>query len=423
MHGVSRTTGSVSLGGSTCGQIMDYWASELERNLLTYLLELPSKTAPSSGVTDRIAELLIQLNEFEENRLHNATHDACERERGSQQTCYTREVWDDNICTGHAADIAVTLLLKVSFSVQLKDSYEQLDFGLKTVPKIVFLATPESLHLSDCTEKRIISFIFSPVEIYLFTVFGYDPADMRTTGECLGGASACQNDIDTAYAMQEPVAHGARGHQGIEIDISCAQTGNLVLIRIPIGGQPADVAEPRQKIEISQKGSSPVALSVSAAPAPYLSKGLHILNREPEKTGVARAPEPEPGCKIILFDTPLEALEHLLRAATVSYFAFLENIWIDLVPVRSGHKGFPEVGSSQFLNQKLINMIAIMTWKTQAFRECFVIESWGFAKLPPFQPDSKISRPINTAFQPPVDAPTSTLIDVWRYAAIFGYIQ
>ncbi|KAJ7232727.1 hypothetical protein C8J57DRAFT_172259 [Mycena rebaudengoi] len=43
-----------------------------------------------------------------------------------------------------------------------------------------------------------------------------------------------------------------------------------------------------------------IALSVSAAPVPNLSKGLHILNREPENAGVARAPEPDPGCKMYL---------------------------------------------------------------------------------------------------------------------------
>ncbi|KAJ7232721.1 hypothetical protein C8J57DRAFT_1729796 [Mycena rebaudengoi] len=43
-----------------------------------------------------------------------------------------------------------------------------------------------------------------------------------------------------------------------------------------------------------------IALSVSAAPTPYLSKGLHLINREPENAGVARAPEPEPGCKMYL---------------------------------------------------------------------------------------------------------------------------
>ncbi|KAJ7278025.1 hypothetical protein C8J57DRAFT_1713570 [Mycena rebaudengoi] len=43
-----------------------------------------------------------------------------------------------------------------------------------------------------------------------------------------------------------------------------------------------------------------IVLSVSAAPTPDLSKGLHILDREPENAGVARAPEPEPGCKMYL---------------------------------------------------------------------------------------------------------------------------
>ncbi|KAJ7251041.1 hypothetical protein C8J57DRAFT_1520907 [Mycena rebaudengoi] len=38
-----------------------------------------------------------------------------------------------------------------------------------------------------------------------------------------------------------------------------------------------------------------IALSVSAAPASNLSK---ILNREPENVGIARAPEPEPGCQM-----------------------------------------------------------------------------------------------------------------------------
>ncbi|KAJ7278622.1 hypothetical protein C8J57DRAFT_1502464 [Mycena rebaudengoi] len=43
-----------------------------------------------------------------------------------------------------------------------------------------------------------------------------------------------------------------------------------------------------------------IALCVSAAPAPNLRKGLHIINHEPENAGVARAPEPEPGCKMYL---------------------------------------------------------------------------------------------------------------------------
>ncbi|KAJ7246653.1 hypothetical protein C8J57DRAFT_1523357 [Mycena rebaudengoi] len=43
-----------------------------------------------------------------------------------------------------------------------------------------------------------------------------------------------------------------------------------------------------------------MALSVSAAPAPDLSKALHILNRELENAAIAHAPEPGPGCKMYL---------------------------------------------------------------------------------------------------------------------------
>ncbi|KAJ7212796.1 hypothetical protein C8J57DRAFT_1732499 [Mycena rebaudengoi] len=43
-----------------------------------------------------------------------------------------------------------------------------------------------------------------------------------------------------------------------------------------------------------------IALSASGAPVPDFSKRLDILPREPENAGVARAPEPEPGCKLYL---------------------------------------------------------------------------------------------------------------------------
>ncbi|KAJ7278621.1 hypothetical protein C8J57DRAFT_1221468 [Mycena rebaudengoi] len=74
--------------------------------------------------------------------------------------------------------------------------------------------------------------------------FGYDPAD---------------NILP--LAKMEPVAHGVHepahtatahkrikflcSYEGIEIDVSCAQTGNLALIQIPFGGLAVDVTEAR----------------------------------------------------------------------------------------------------------------------------------------------------------------------------------
>ncbi|KAJ6517858.1 hypothetical protein DFH09DRAFT_1194649 [Mycena vulgaris] len=43
---------------------------------------------------------------------------------------------------------------------------------------------------------------------------------------------------------------------------------------------------------------SSLALSISAAPTPELSKGDSIIKRIPVEPVVPRAPEPEPGCKM-----------------------------------------------------------------------------------------------------------------------------
>ncbi|KAF7335682.1 hypothetical protein MVEN_02223500 [Mycena venus] len=39
-------------------------------------------------------------------------------------------------------------------------------------------------------------------------------------------------------------------------------------------------------------------LSLSVAAAPIAGEGLHVLDRSSEPAEIARAPEPEPGCKM-----------------------------------------------------------------------------------------------------------------------------
>ncbi|KAJ7239746.1 hypothetical protein C8J57DRAFT_1245861 [Mycena rebaudengoi] len=267
--GVSRTMGLVSLGPPPVFQIVDYWNCSLH----TYSIAIADRAFLSKilipGNPDR-----IKIPVLSHTRLQNVTHEACER--GDQQKCSA---------------------------------------GGEDVESLGQYAR---LHSMD----------------FIWIQPSGRTMPVRTTGESLGGIcmmldpSACQNGIDTACAVQEPVAHGVRecahtttAHKGIKCLCSHQEA------RQKLENKVCDTKGcPKKECRIIVAFVlSCIALSVSAAPASNLSK---ILNREP---GSQR------------------------------------KVMVDPVT-----RGFPRSERSQFLNQKLI----VISWRLLAVPKDF----WGTKK-------------------------------------------